>query len=139
MLLTLLRKLLLALLPAGSITTLLRRSCSPTEQPPYLFLATSTINSTISGALANRKDQLSKQQTGLRSKSVPLLSKLTRSLSARTLFAYTPALLLEDSAYSCRVWITLIKLSYAPLQVSPRGDTMHVCESLCGRLIHAAL
>ena len=30
--------------------------------------------------------------------------------------AYAPAPLLQDFAYSYRVWITLIKLLYAPLQ-----------------------
>ena len=44
------------------------------------------------------------------------LRQLSRTgLSGNPLF-YTPALLLQDFAYSYRVWITLIKLLYAPLR-----------------------
>ena len=33
----------------------------------------------------------------------------------------------------------MIKLSYALTQATPRGDNMHVCETLCGRLIRSVL
>ena len=39
-----------------------------------------------------------------------------------------PALLLQDFAYSYRVWITLIKLSYTPLQGDLSGPDIHLPE-----------
>ena len=33
----------------------------------------------------------------------------------------------------------MIKLSYALTQATPRGDNMHVCETLCGRLLPSVL
>jgi hypothetical protein len=41
---------------------------------------------------------------------------LPRIIDAGNPFTYTPALLLQDFAYSYRVWITLIKLLYSPLR-----------------------
>ena len=49
--------------------------------------------------------------------------------------AYAPALLLQDSAYSCRVWITLIKLLYAPLRYPKTNPYIHQGERLYGRLL----
>ena len=55
--------------------------------------------------------------------------------------SYAPALLLllllQDIAYSYRVWITLIKLLYAPLQGDLFGPDIHQGERLCGRLLPA--
>ena len=53
-------------------------------------------------------------------------------------FFYAPAVLLQDSAYSYRVWITLIKLLYAPLRYLKTSKTspyIHQGERLCGRLL----
>src|ERR671920_458590 len=50
-----------------------------------------------------------------------------------------PALLLQHSAYSCRVWITLIKLPYAPLRYPRIGHDIHQDERLCGRLLPSVL
>ena len=41
---------------------------------------------------------------------------------------YAPALLLQDCAYSYRVWITLIKLLYAPLQYLKINPDIHLAE-----------
>src|SRR5215208_3331586 len=48
---------------------------------------------------------------------------------------HAPALLLQDSAYSYRVWITLIKLLYVPLQYPNINPYIHQDERLCGRLL----
>ena len=45
----------------------------------------------------------------------------------------------QDFAYSCRVWITLIKLSYTPLRGCLSDTDIHQGESLCGRLLPSAL
>src|SRR5215218_8581727 len=42
-------------------------------------------------------------------------------------------------AYSYRVWITLIKLPYAPLRYLEIKPDIHEGESLCGRLIRPLL
>jgi hypothetical protein len=42
--------------------------------------------------------------------------------------AHAPALLLQDFAYSCRVWITLIKLLYVPLRYYRPGPNIHAAE-----------
>src|SRR5215218_291801 len=52
---------------------------------------------------------------------------------------YAPALPLQDLAYSYRVWITLIKLPYAPLRHRRSGPDIHPPECICGRLLHASL
>src|SRR5215204_16188 len=49
-----------------------------------------------------------------------------------------PKLLLQDSAYSCRVWITLIKLLYALIQGGVFGPDIHQSATLCGRLLPSA-
>jgi len=41
---------------------------------------------------------------------------------------YAPALVLQDFAYSYRVWITLIKLSYTPLQHPQSNLDIHLPE-----------
>src|SRR5215211_7080626 len=41
---------------------------------------------------------------------------------------YAPALPLQDLAYSYRVWITLIKLPYAPLRHRRSGPDIHPPE-----------
>jgi hypothetical protein len=46
---------------------------------------------------------------------------------------------IQDSAYSCKVWITLNKLLYAPLQYPRIGLYIHEGERLCGRLLCAIL
>src|SRR5215218_9794768 len=46
--------------------------------------------------------------------------------------------LLQDSAYSYRVWITLIKLLYFSLQSSKIDPYIHQGKRLCGRLLPAA-
>ena len=43
------------------------------------------------------------------------------------------------SAYSYRVWITLIKLLYAPLRGCLSDPDIHQGESLCDRLLPSAL
>src|SRR5215207_2384878 len=53
--------------------------------------------------------------------------------SAASLLAATK--LLQDSAYSYRVWITLIKLLYAPLQRPKTNPDIHQGERLCARLL----
>jgi len=45
-----------------------------------------------------------------------------------TPLTYAPTVLLQNSAYSYRVWITLIKLLYAPLQYHRSGPSIHVAE-----------
>ena len=40
----------------------------------------------------------------------------------------------QDSAFSCRVWITLNKLSYAPLRGCSSYSDIHADEWLCGGL-----
>jgi hypothetical protein len=45
--------------------------------------------------------------------------------------------LLQDFAYSYRVWITLIKLLYAPLQQPCQHPDIHQGERLCCRLLPA--
>ena len=47
--------------------------------------------------------------------------------------------LLQDFAYSCRVWITLIKLPYALIQEGLLRPNMQHHERLCGRLLYTAL
>src|SRR5215218_6917680 len=47
--------------------------------------------------------------------------------------------LLQDFAYSYRVWITLIKLPYALIQRGVSGPDIHQGETLCGRLLPSAL
>jgi len=47
--------------------------------------------------------------------------------------------LLQDLAYSYRVWITLIKLLYGPLWYLTIDPDIHQGERLCGRLIPLAL
>jgi hypothetical protein len=42
--------------------------------------------------------------------------------------AYAPALLLQDLAYSYRVWITMNKLPYAPLRYHRSGPNIHAAE-----------
>ena len=57
------------------------------------------------------------------------LSKLkARSNSPGSTYAYAAALLLHDPAYLYRVWITLIKLLYAPLQYLRNGPDIHPSE-----------
>src|SRR5215211_676873 len=48
---------------------------------------------------------------------------------------YAPALVLQDFAYSYRVWITLIKLPYAPLRWSLTTTSIHARERLCTPLL----
>jgi hypothetical protein len=43
--------------------------------------------------------------------------------------------LLQGSAYSYRVWITLIKLPYAPLRGYLSDPVIHAGEQVCGRLL----
>src|ERR687889_1270667 len=43
------------------------------------------------------------------------------------------------SAYSYRVWITLIKLFYAPLRYLKTKPDIHQGERLCGRLLPSVL
>src|SRR5215217_2504677 len=45
---------------------------------------------------------------------------------------------LQDSAYSYRVWITLIKRIYAPLQCLKTSPDIHQGERLCGGLLPSA-
>ena len=62
-----------------------------------------------------------------------------RGTIALALF-YAPALLiLQDIAYSYRVWITLIKLSYTPLRGCLSDPDFHQGERLCGRLLPSVL
>jgi hypothetical protein len=57
---------------------------------------------------------------------VPRMSLLGNSVNK---LAYAPALLLlQDFAYSYRVWITLIKLPYAPLRHHRSGPNIHEAE-----------
>ena len=57
------------------------------------------------------------------------LSKLkARSNSPGSTYAYAAALLLHDPAYLYRVWITLIKLSYTPLQGCLSDPDIHPAE-----------
>jgi hypothetical protein len=42
--------------------------------------------------------------------------------------AYAPALLLQDIAYSYRVWLTLIKLLYALLRHPKSNPIIHLPE-----------
>src|SRR5215204_1606775 len=58
---------------------------------------------------------------------------------ARNPGAYGPALLLQDSAYSYRVWITLIKRPYAPLRYVKIDPDIHQGERLCARLLPSVL
>jgi hypothetical protein len=53
--------------------------------------------------------------------------------------AYAPALLLQDSAYSYRVWKTLITLPYALLRYLKSDSDIHQGERLCGRLLPSVL
>jgi hypothetical protein len=53
----------------------------------------------------------------------------------RNLLAYAPALVLQDFAYSYRVWITLNKLPYAPLLCPKINLDIHQGERLCGGLL----
>ena len=48
-------------------------------------------------------------------------------------------LLLQDFAYSYRVWITLNKLLYAPLYDPKTKPDIHQGERLCGRLLPSVL
>ena len=49
---------------------------------------------------------------------------------------YAPVLLLlQDFAYSYRVWITLNKLLYVPLYEPKTKPDIHQGERLCGRLL----
>jgi len=41
---------------------------------------------------------------------------------------YTPALLLQDFAYSYRVWMTLIKLLNAPIRYLKFDPDIHLAE-----------
>ena len=43
-------------------------------------------------------------------------------------YDYAPALLLQDCAYSYRVWITLIKLLYAPLRCLKIKPDIHLAK-----------
>jgi len=52
--------------------------------------------------------------------------------------AYAPTLLLQDFAYSYRVWITLIKLLYFSLQSSKIDPYIHQGKRLYGRLLPSA-
>ena len=52
---------------------------------------------------------------------------------------HAPALLLQESAYSYRMWITLNKLFYAPLRHLKISPDIHQDERLCGRLIRPVL
>src|SRR5215204_2282256 len=47
--------------------------------------------------------------------------------------------LLQDFAYSYRVWITLNKLLYAPLRYLKSKPDIHQGERLCGRLLPSLL
>src|SRR5919112_6876495 len=47
--------------------------------------------------------------------------------------------LLQDFAYSYRVWITLIKLPYALLRYHLSGPNIHQGEKLCARLLPSVL
>jgi hypothetical protein len=51
---------------------------------------------------------------------------------------YAPALL-QDFAYSYRVWITLIKLLSAPLWYLKSKPDIHLPEYICGRLLPSVL
>ena len=56
-------------------------------------------------------------------------AELLRTEYAGNPRAYAPApLLLQDSAYSYRVWITLIKLLYAPLRYLKSKPDIHAAE-----------
>src|SRR5215204_6170856 len=57
--------------------------------------------------------------------------------SAASLLAATK--LLQDSAYSYRVWIALNKLLYAPLQHPKTNPDIHQGERLCARLLPSVL
>src|SRR5215217_8638917 len=48
---------------------------------------------------------------------------------------HAPALVLQDFAYSYRVWIILIKLPYAPLRCSLTTTSIHARERLCTPLL----
>jgi hypothetical protein len=52
---------------------------------------------------------------------------------------HAPALLMQDFAYSYRVWITLIKLAYATLGDHHLYSDIHQGGRLCGRLLPSAL
>ena len=52
---------------------------------------------------------------------------------------HAPTLLLQVSTSLCRVWITLIKLSYALIHEGLLRPNMQHHESLCGRLLPSAL
>jgi hypothetical protein len=51
-----------------------------------------------------------------------------RMVVCRNPLVYAPAPLLQDSAYSYRVWITLIKLLYASLQYPKINPDIHLPE-----------
>jgi len=51
-----------------------------------------------------------------------------RTVVCRNPLVYAPAPLLQDFAYSYRVWITLIKLLYAPLQYPKINPDIHLPE-----------
>jgi len=64
-----------------------------------------------------------------------------REENRRAWRAYHPsqALVLQYSAYSYRVWITLIKLLYTLLRHFQIDPHIHATESLCGRLLPSVL
>ena len=51
-----------------------------------------------------------------------------RMVVCRNPLVYAPAPLLQDLAYSYRVWITLIKLPYAPLRYPKINPDIHLPE-----------
>ena len=56
------------------------------------------------------------------------VSEFPRTGYAGKPFAYAPALLLQYSAYSCRMWTTLNKLLYAPLHYPKSKPYIHPPE-----------
>ena len=75
---------------------------------------------------------LRKHRTGKCSRDEERVSENGQS---RYPLIYTLALLLQDFAYSYRVWITLIKLPYALLRYLKIDLNIHQEEKLYGRLL----
>src|SRR5215216_3996292 len=69
----------------------------------------------------------------------PLFTQLPSNPDAGNPLAYAPALLLQDFAYSYRVWITLIKLLSGPLRYPKTDPDIHQGERLCARLLPSIL
>jgi len=67
------------------------------------------------------------RRLGFREARIPE-ARLPRIIIAGNPLAYAPAQLLQDLAYSYRVWITLIKLLYAPLHDPKIKPDIHASE-----------